>query len=168
MTRPEITKEEQEMNPMGDLFAEHSERMPGNDLMALTEDTEPWIGWNVIFYVLGSAAITAAAFGLFRAIQRLFAGFRRISGEEENGDEVISLDPEDEITGSGAAELRIKTYFTEREKIRRRYKRTIRKKATGDIDQYLTPDEIEERVGLSGDPDMKKLHDVYENARYGA
>ena len=168
MTRPEITKEEQEMNPMGDLFAEHSERMPGNDLMALTEDTEPWIGWNVIFYVLGSAAITAAAFGLFRAIQRLFAGFRRISGEEENGDEVISLDPEDEITGSGAAELRIKTYFTEREKIRRRYKRTIRKKATGDIDLYLTPDEIEERVGLSGDPDMKKLHDVYENARYGA
>ena len=115
-----------------------------------------------------SAAITAAAFGLFRAIQRLFAGFRRISGEEENGDEVISLDPEDEITGSGAAELRIKTYFTEREKIRRRYKRTIRKKATGDIDLYLTPDEIEESVGLAGDPDMKDLHEIYENARYGA
>ncbi len=167
MTRPEVTKEE-EMKPFGELFTEHSERMSENELMMLTEDAEPWAGWNVIFWTLGIASIGFAALGLFKAVQRLFANFRRFSEEEENGDEVISLDPEDDTVRAGGVENRLKTYFTEREKIRRRYKRTIKRKAVSDIDLYLTPDEIEKSVGLSEDPGMKDLHDLYENARYGA
>ncbi len=167
MTRPEVTEEE-EMKPFRELFTEHSDRMSENELMMLTEDAEPWAGWNVIFWSLGAVSAAVAAVGLLKAIQRLFANFRRFPEEEENGDEVISLDPEDEIAGARSVENRLRTYFTEREKIRRRYKRTIKRKATEDIGPYLTPDEIEASVGLSEDPDMKDLHELYENARYGA
>ncbi len=167
MTRPEVTEEE-EMKPFGEIFAERSERMSENELMMLTEDSEPWAGWNVIFWTLGIASACVAALGLIKAMQRLFANFRRFSEEEDNGDEVVSLEPGDEILRAGSVENRLKTYFTEREKIRRRYKRTIKRRASKDIDLYLTPDEIEESVGLAGDPDMKDLHEIYENARYGA
>ena len=135
------------------------------ELGLLMEDRgEPWIGWNVIFYTLVILVLVVVAYSAIQGLRKFVKDFRL--QEEENGDEVISLDPADEISRDMGAENRFARYFTERERIRRKYKRVIRGKAKEKIDHWRTPEEIEHLVGLSEDPDMKELHQMYERARY--
>jgi hypothetical protein len=52
-------------------------------------------------------------------------------------------------------------------RIRRRYKKTIKKHRKDLPALYESPNEIEEKAGLINNDEMKDLHSQYENARYG-
>ncbi len=61
------------------------------------------------------------------------------------------------LTGAGSAAERIK----------RRYRKTIRKHRKDRPAPYESPTEIEAGAGLKDDEQMRQLHKAYEEVRYG-
>ena len=55
---------------------------------------------------------------------------------------------------------------SESERIKRQYRKTIRKHRKEQPQPYETPTEIEIKAGLAEDSDMKILHKKYEEVRY--
>lgn len=55
----------------------------------------------------------------------------------------------------------------EKESVRRKYRRTIRRYRKDAPDAAETPSEIEEKAGLADNEDMRALHAQYERERYG-
>ena len=82
-------------------------------------------------------------------------------GFAENGDVIVSLDSEDH-----AQRIRIRTPFsgevTPRDKIRREYRKQVRRRRKEKPQPYETPAEIEQAAGI----DDPALHTRYEQARY--
>ncbi len=118
--------------------------------------------------IVGAAGILLLillAFLLIRGIMARFLMFRE--GFEENGDVVRSLEPED-VT------LRLSRRFSgkapeepENLRIRREYKRVIRKYRRDTPLPFETPSEIEAAAAFPDGYDSGGLHERYEKARYG-
>lgn len=116
---------------------------------------------NVIGIVLIAALLAAA----IRGVRTAFGMFRE--SYDENGDIVESLEDEvGDITQSGFTFLE-KAAESEQERIRRYYRKVIRKHRKDRPAPYETPLEIETAAHIADSEEGRALHRKYEKARYG-
>lgn len=91
--------------------------------------------------------------------------------QEENGDIAVRLDTGSEesrnLRARGESLFARRQPLSEREKVRREYRRAIMK-YRGDVPRRSeTPSQIEDAAQFPQDFDIKGLHEKYERARYG-
>lgn len=131
-------------------------------LESVEEAPAPSVFWEALFWGLGIVCALVFVWGIIAAIKQLFRDF---CGElDENGDKIENLE---ENTGNGRHGMTARERDGETLRIRRLYKRTIRKHRKERPAIYETPIEIEEKAGLAEDAAMQALHTDYERARYG-
>lgn len=126
---------------------------------------EPSKFWEYFWNVSAAAMLMFTAYGIFKMIRQVFAEFR--GSFDDNGDRVEEL--KDEITDKEQL-LDIRRYFrsdSASERVRRRYRKMIRKNRNEIPAPYETPTELEKNAGLLEDAVMKELHKEYELVRYG-
>lgn len=143
----------------------------GVDWMELLEDgkpaPEPSKFLNAIFWVIGMGCMIVFLYGVFQMIRQILQDFR--NSRDENGDII------EEIADDQGVKQREHTLNqkgrrgveSEAERIRRRYRKTIRKHRKERPAPYESPAEIEEYAGLKNDEQMQQLHRKYEEVRYG-
>lgn len=143
----------------------------GADWMELLDDGEPAPEPPklviAVFWGIGTACVLALLYGVIQMIRQILRDFR--NSRDENGDIVEEIGDDQTLqfgeffrnrNGRRAAE-------SEAERIRRKYRRTIRKHRKERPASYESPAEIEENAGLGADGQMRELHRQYEEARYG-
>lgn len=139
--------------------------------MELPEEGTPFVlpTWvrrlaEVFFYLMMGAVVFGLLRAFYRAIQNAGALFA-VDGE----DEILFLNAGDEndALGGRAAKPKREGWLSENARIRRRYKRQIRKHTRGRPNAWATPTELERQAGLEGAEEMRGLHEQYEKARYG-
>ena len=131
---------------------------------AESREAPAWIGWLGKIFIFCILAATVLL--IFRAIADYSLEFR--GAEEENGDLTISLGEDDTKKLFSKLPRIFPGPLTEREKIRREYRRTVlryrgRKNLPKD---YETPAQIEEGTPFPDSFDIRTLHETYEEARY--
>jgi hypothetical protein len=155
----EIVWQEPEIFPMDDA---------GLDAMFPDEEgtyRKPPAWLDDLAYVVLALAAAGGAVLLIGAIRELFARFRE--QQDENGDVV------EELKEAVQEESRLKKTdretvpSSERERIRRRYKKTIRKHRKGAPAPHETPYEMETAAKIADTAEGRALHALYEKARYG-
>lgn len=143
----------------------------GADWMELLSDggppPEPSKVVNAVFWAIGAVCVLVFLYGVFRMIRQILLDFR--SSRDDNGDivEEIEDDPllrrkEERIRRKGLSGAQ-----SEAERIRRKYRKMIRKHRKERPAPYESPSEIEEYAGLKDDEQMRQLHGQYEKVRYG-
>lgn len=128
---------------------------------------EPSKAVNAIFGAIGIACALAFLYGVIQMIRQVLADFR--NNRDENGDIVEEIS-DDSILQQKEIILNRKARRqteSEAERIRRKYRRTIRKHRKERPAPYESPAEIEEYAGLKDDEQMQQLHREYEKVRYG-
>ncbi|MBD5522787.1 MAG: hypothetical protein HDR03_16450, partial [Lachnospiraceae bacterium] len=126
---------------------------------------EPSKFWSYIGWLATAACIAFMVYWAVKMLRQIFAEFW--DSYDENGDKVENLDDEPIQKEERLRLRRSMKADTEAERIRRTYRRTIRKHRKEIPAQYESPSEIEKNAGLFEDEDMKRLHVKYENVRYG-
>lgn len=110
------------------------------------------------------------AAGLFLLLRLLWRALKKASNEfaVEGEDEILSLDQDEEESiekePRGLRGMR-ERLFSENQRIRRRYRRLVKKGAKERLLGTETPEELEKKAGMSG-PEHEELHKLYEKARY--
>lgn len=118
--------------------------------------------WEALFWGVGIVCIVVSVYAVVMAIKKIFRDFRR--DLDENGDKIEDLGKK---TGSRRAVITAREQDNETIRIKRLYKRTIRKHRKDRPAAYESPAEIEEKAGLAEDAAMQALHTDYERVRYG-
>lgn len=118
--------------------------------------------WEVLFWGLAIACAVAGIYAIIVIIKKIFQDFRREL--DENGDKIEDLKEKTERKRTAAA---AREQDSETIKIKRLYKRTIRKHRKERPAAYEAPAEIEKKAGLAEDAAMQALHADYERVRYG-
>ena len=139
-------------NPMEALMEQYSEQKP----------TPQWL--IVLSYILGAAALLLFMAALIKMIYDTFRAFREAT--DDNGDIVEELEETDEavkIKKARVSRLRL----SERERIRKEYRKFIRRHRKERPAHYESPTEIEMNAGIAESEECKALHKNYELARYG-
>ena len=117
---------------------------------------------NALFVIFGSMVLLA---GVFFLIKELLAELKMFEeGMHQEDDKIESLQEEEEAERMPV--LR-KEAMQEELKIRRLYRRFIRRHRKERPAVYETPREIELAAGVADTPEGQKLHEEYELARYG-
>lgn len=145
--------------------------MGGADWMELLDDgkpaPEPSKVVNAVFGVIGIVCMMAFLYGVIQMIRQVLQDFR--NSRDENGDKIEEIPEEQTVRqredlwnkrGHRGVE-------SEAERIRRRYRRVIRRHRKERPAPYESPTEIEEYAGLKNDEQMQQLHQEYEKVRYG-
>ena len=101
---------------------------------------------------------------ILRGIAGYFRDFR--GAPEENGDVAESLDEDTSVKLSGEVRRNPFAPLTQREKVRRAYRRAIRRFRKDRPSLHETPSEIEARAVFPEGFDVAGLHSEYEEARY--
>lgn len=120
--------------------------------------------------MLFSGATSALVFSVWRSLTGVVKDFREMP--EENGDIATRLeDITDKIGDADSAGSRLRRFLrgqplTEQEKIRREYRRTIRRYRKEEPQPCETPAEIENGTDFPEGFDVAALHERYEKARY--
>jgi hypothetical protein len=142
----------------------------GAEMMIFMDDTgqagEPSELVNVFFWIIGCVCILVFVYAVVKTIKQIFKDFRNTL--DENGDLIEEI--EDDEASYKEDFVRIRKggeEDSEAWKIRRRYKKTIKKHRKDLPAPYESPVEIEENAGLKEDEEMKSLHGMYEAVRYG-
>lgn len=119
----------------------------------------------VLFYVLEAAIFLFLIAALMKIILDTFRTFREAA--DENGDIVEELEetPKETVNIKRAPVSRRK--LSERERIRREYRRYIRRYRKDPPARYESPIEIERNAGIAESEEGKEHHRKYELARYG-
>lgn len=143
----------------------------GADWMELLDDGEPAPEPPklviAVFWGIGTACVLSLLYGVIQMIRQILRDFR--NSRDENGDIVEEIGDDQTLqfgevfrnrNGRRGAE-------SEAERIRRKYRRTIRKHRKERPAPHESPAEIEENAGLGADEQMRELHRQYEEARYG-
>ncbi|MCM1257075.1 MAG: hypothetical protein NC307_04400 [Roseburia sp.] len=126
---------------------------------------EPSQFLNILFGVITFACMLAFAYGILLAVRRVFKDFR--NGQDENGD-IIEEIPDKEKSDREEMLVRgRRPAGSETERIKRRYRKMIRKHRKDRPAPHESPAEIEEGAGLKDDEQMQQLHKAYEEVRYG-
>ena len=122
--------------------------------------------FNALIKLLAIGGAIGAVVLVRNAIINLFLRFNEKA--EDNGDIVMSLDDDEIIKRPGGIRKRVRASgpLTERERIRREYKRRIKESTEDQPNVSNTPTQLEEAAGLADDPEMRELHVKYEDARY--
>lgn len=151
---PENNTESIGEDPMEMLIAEYGEVKP----------TPRWI--IALTYVMEIAVFVGLALMLLRKIYATFHDFRK--AVDENGDVVEELeDAEDTDQSIKRATPANRYKLSERERIRKEYRKTIRRHRKDHPAPYESPFEIETNAGIADSEDGRELHRNYERARYG-
>lgn len=125
---------------------------------------EPSKLMNGIFWIIGSVCILGLVYSILQFIRQLFRDFR--DSHDENGDRIEALEEQDKA-GTVIVTVRARSAESDAEKIRRRYRKTIRRHRKEMPAPHEAPAEIEEQAGLRDDEQMQQLHRDYEKVRYG-
>ncbi len=125
---------------------------------------EPPKWLNGLFYVVGTGCFALFIYFIVHAVRQVVVDFR--ADRDENGDIVENLEAEPEEETAMIAGRRTRQ-GREKESVRRKYRRTIRRYRKDAPDAAETPSEIEEKAGLADNEDMRALHAQYERERYG-
>lgn len=151
------------------LFPENQENPAGEDAMAalIAEYGEPvptpqWL--ILLSYILEIAIVVFFVVILFRKVLATFQDFR--STADENGDIIEELEDHTKELRQIAVPIN-RTVDSERERIRRKYRKVIRRHRKDRPAAYESPSEIETAAGIADNEEGKKLHILYESARYG-
>lgn len=151
----ELPNERMEENtgedPMALLMAEYGEPKP----------TPKWL--IALSYVMEAFVFLFIIIVLVKSIISTFHAFR--AAADENGDIVEELEDTEDVRKITLPARRRK--LSERERIRKEYRKTIRRHRKDRPAAYESPDEIETNAGIAGCEDVKELHRNYEAARYG-
>ncbi len=141
--------------------ADIMERLDGN-----APPPESSIFANIILYAIGFACMIAFAYGAFLVIRQTFQDFR--NSHDENGDIIEELKPENMFAKEEfLRKMSQRGAESEAQRIRRKYRKTIRKHRKDKPALYESPTEIETLAGLGQDEQMQKPHVQYETVRYG-
>lgn len=148
------------------------------DMMHMEMDTElpllmaeaeanPYFEW-VPYLLEGFMVVIAVASGI-ALIYGLIMVLRRMSKtfQLEDEDEVIDLDEVEDSEKKIRKPAGIQEHFSERAKIRRRYRKAIRKGTSGTPRETATPMELEMEANMTDREVYQELHEEYEKARYG-
>ena len=120
---------------------------------------------NFLFQVFGGVCILALVYGILRAVKRVFQDFR--NSRDENGDIIEEIKDKGRTDKEELLEKGRRHTDSNADKIKRRYRKMIRKHRKDRPAPYESPAEIEEGAGLQDDEEMRELHRVYEEVRYG-
>lgn len=126
---------------------------------------EPSPFWNALFQVLGGICLLVFAYGIILAIKRVFQDFR--NSRDENGDIIEEIEDKEKSDKEEMLERGHRHADSAAEKIKRRYRKMIRKHRKDKPAPFESPAEIEENAGLKDDEEMQELHRMYEGVRYG-
>lgn len=141
-------------DPMEALIAEYGEAKP----------TPRWV--IALTYIIEIAAFAILAFMLLKKIYTTFHDFRKTV--DENGDIVEELaDTEESVQPIKKISPVRRRRLSERERIRKEYRKTIKRHRKDRPAPYESPREIEINAGIAENEDGKILHKQYEQARYG-
>ena len=147
----ERMEESPEEDPMALLMAEYGEPKP----------TPKWL--IALSYIMEALVFLFIIILLVKSIISTFHAFR--AAADENGDIVEELEDTEEAKRITLPARRRK--LSERERIRKEYRKTIRRHRKDRPAAYESPDEIETNAGIADREDIKELHRNYELARYG-
>lgn len=141
-------------NPLDALLAEYGDTGPA-----------PW--WvDFIFYIVSAVVFAFLAIMLIKKVFSVFRDFRMTN--DENGDIVEELqdakDSSEDIRKIKTSVRRRK--LSEREQIRKEYRKVIRRHRKDRPAIYESPTEIEVNAGIANTEDGRELHMRYELARY--
>ncbi|MDE5865767.1 MAG: hypothetical protein K2H31_04095, partial [Lachnospiraceae bacterium] len=120
---------------------------------------------NILFWVMAVICILIIVVGIILAIRQVFKDFK--NSLDENGDIIEEIQDKEK---SDREELLANGFHrsdSAAEKIKRRYRKMIRKHRKDRPAPHESPIEIEEGAGLKDDEQMKQLHKAYEEVRYG-
>lgn len=142
-----------------------------NDIIAMLQKDIPeqpaWVGVlsTVLMWVFSAAILVICLVLVYRFCRHAMRSFA--AGEEDKV--FFSEDEMDEQTQSVP---RKKRYFLRRSdgnrKIRRQYKKAIRRHLPGMPGGWETPQELEEKANAQTEAVSEELHELYEKARYGS
>lgn len=123
-------------------------------------ETPKWV--ENLFQIVYISTLCLIIFLLIKGIFHIFSEFKK--NFDENGDKIEEIDEERE-------RLYHKRFGrmedSEEQKIRREYRRMIRRHRKDRPHDFESPTEIEAAAGLLADAKMKALHKKYEAVRYG-
>lgn len=145
--------EENVEDPMAALIAEYGEPKP----------TPQWLIY--LTYAMEVIVFIILALMLLKKIFASFRDFRKAI--DENGDVIEELRDTDEIPLPIKKSAPINRRLSERERIRKKYRKAIRRHRKDRPAIYESPREIEVNAGIAGSEEYIKLHEDYELARYG-
>lgn len=141
----------------------------GNDWISMLNEgeapPEPSKFWTYLGWIALAAALAALIYGVVKTLRQVFSEFR--DSYDENGDKVEELSCEPSQKEERLNFRRGRKADSEAERIRRTYKRTIKKHRKELPAPYESPTELEQNAGLYEDSEMKLLHEKYEYVRYG-
>ncbi len=143
----------------------------GEDWIALLDDgqppREPSQVVIVVFRVIGIVCVLSFLYGVIQMTRQVLRDFR--NSRDENGDRIEELSDEQMLRPSEEFFNRkgFRGAKSRAERIRRRYRKTIRKHRKERPAPYESPAEIEAYAGLTNDEQMQQLHREYEEVRYG-
>lgn len=140
-------------NPMQALIDQYGEPKPA----------PKWL--NILFYVLEAAVFTVLIAALLKTIYDTFRAFREAA--DENGDIVEELEESVDETVRVKKSPAKSRKLTERERVRKEYRRFIRRHRKERPARHESPTEIEQHAGIAESAECKELHKHYELARYG-
>lgn len=138
--------------------------MPPEAWMEQFGAPEPPPEWlDTLFYIMETIVAILLAAALIKIIYDTFKSFR--AAADENGDIVEELAETNE--GVKIKRLRIsRRKLSERERIRKEYRKFIRRYRKERPARYESPTEIERNAGISESEECKRIHNQYELARY--
>lgn len=153
-----------------DLMEEYRRQYAAEEFMEMPmeflDEPEPIPEWlNNLFYVLTAAFFLFLVAVLIKFIYDTFQAFREAA--DENGDVIEELQETDEGMTIKKGHVVSHRKLSERERIRKEYRRLIRRHRKERPARYESPAEIERNAGIAGSEECKVLHEQYELARYG-
>ena len=133
-------------------------------LIAQNGEPGPPPAWMLtLLNVLEVAVFTFLATLIIKAVYDTFRTFRETA--DENGDIVEEL--EDTNEGIKIKKIRVShRKLSERERIRKEYRKFIRRYRKERPARHESPTEIERNAGIAEDEECKEIHKHYELARY--
>lgn len=162
--KPTLTFDEV-MQPVNTEFS--APEISDTQIAEVLENQKPTPQWvltliRVMGWIVSAVMVITAIVLIIRGVRNLGKEFA-VSEE----DEIVFLKRGNPDTGETASTaVKKEGYFSRRQQIRRRYRKTIQKGTKGRPSAWATPSELEQNAALSGSPEMNELHDSYEKARY--
>ena len=134
--------------------------------MEIFGEPKPVPEWvNHLFNIIAAVVFLFFVAALIKFIYDTFQAFRETT--DENGDVVEELQETDEGIKIKNNHVVSRQRLSERERIRKEYRRFIKRHRKEHPARHESPTEIEQNAGIAGSKECKELHKQYELARYG-
>lgn len=147
------------------MIMEQAADSPMETLMEQYGEQKPTPQWLIVLsYIVGAAALLLFMAALIKMIYDTFRAFREAT--DDNGDIVEELEETDEAVKIKKARVS-RRRLSERERIRKEYRKFIRRYRKERPAHYESPSEIEINAGIAESEECREIHRNYEFARYG-